>query len=95
MPYQTSTNFMYYNKDLLTKAGIKFPSASPDARMTWDTVTADAKTAQKAVPSTASSSTNSTATTNSSPHDDRRWRGWSNRNEESHPAVTNAVGTPH
>ena len=48
MPYQTSTNFMYYNKDLLTKAGIKFPSASPDARMTWDTVTADAKSAQRA-----------------------------------------------
>jgi multiple sugar transport system substrate-binding protein len=48
MPYQTSTNIMYYNKKLLTAAGIEAPSAAPDARMTWDAVTADATKAQSA-----------------------------------------------
>lgn len=42
MPYQTSTNIMYYNKTLLTAAGIPFPSADPAARSTWEQVTADA-----------------------------------------------------
>jgi ABC-type glycerol-3-phosphate transport system substrate-binding protein len=48
MPYQSSTNIMYYNKTLLKKAGIPFPSASPSARMTWEDVAADAKKAQTA-----------------------------------------------
>ena len=48
MPYQSSTNLMYFNKALLKKAGIPDPSASPDKRMNWETVTTDAKAAQKA-----------------------------------------------
>ncbi|MCL7382102.1 sugar ABC transporter substrate-binding protein [Streptomyces sp. 35G-GA-8] len=48
MPYQTSSQLLYYNKDLLKKAGIPFPSAAPAARMTWEQVTADGKKAQKA-----------------------------------------------
>lgn len=48
MPYQTSTNFMYYNKALLTAAGIPFPSADPSSRMTWEAVTTDAQKAQAA-----------------------------------------------
>lgn len=48
MPYQTSTNLMYYNKKLLTAAGIAAPSASVDARMDWETVTKNAKATQAA-----------------------------------------------
>lgn len=48
MPYQTSTNFMYYNKKLLAAAGIPAPSADPKDRLTWEKVTEDAKAAQKA-----------------------------------------------
>ena len=48
MPYQTSTNIMYYNKTLLTAAGIAAPSTDPAARLTWETVTEDAKKAQTA-----------------------------------------------
>ncbi|GMA23188.1 hypothetical protein GCM10025864_09470 [Luteimicrobium album] len=48
MPYQTSTNILYYNKTLLDKAGIETPSADASARLTWEQVTADAKKAQSA-----------------------------------------------
>lgn len=48
MPYQTSTNIMYYNKTLLDAAGIAAPSADPAARLTWETVTEDAAAAQAA-----------------------------------------------
>lgn len=48
MPYQTSTNIMYYNKALLSAAGISAPSAAPDSRQTWDQITANAKKAQAA-----------------------------------------------
>ena len=48
MPYQTSTNLMYYNKKLLTAAGVTFPSADPADRMTWEAVTVDAKKTQAA-----------------------------------------------
>lgn len=48
MPYQTSTNIMYYNKALLTAAGITAPSAAPEARQTWEQVTDDAKKAKAA-----------------------------------------------
>jgi multiple sugar transport system substrate-binding protein len=48
MPYQTSSQLMYYNKTLLKKAGIPFPSDQAAARMTWEQVTADAKKAQAA-----------------------------------------------
>lgn len=48
MPYQTSSNIMYYNKTLLDAAGIATPSADPADRLTWETVTEDAKKAQAA-----------------------------------------------
>jgi len=48
MPYQTSTNIMYYNKKLLTAAGIPFPNADPQDRLTWEKVAEDAKKAQGA-----------------------------------------------
>ncbi|MDQ1550997.1 MAG: arabinogalactan oligomer / maltooligosaccharide transport system substrate-binding protein [Actinomycetota bacterium] len=48
MPYQSSTNLMYYNKKLLSAAGIADPSSSPSGRMTWEQVGTDAKKAQAA-----------------------------------------------
>lgn len=48
MPYQTSTNIMYYNKTLLDAAGIPTPSADPADRLTLEQVTEDAKAAQAA-----------------------------------------------
>jgi len=48
MPYQTSSNIMYYNKGLLDAAGIATPSADPADRLTWETVVADATKAQAA-----------------------------------------------
>lgn len=48
MPFQTSTNIMYYNKTLLEAAGVQAPSASPEERMTWEALTEDARTAKAA-----------------------------------------------
>jgi ABC-type glycerol-3-phosphate transport system substrate-binding protein len=48
LPYQTSTNILYYNKTLLKAAGIAFPSASPSSRMTWEQITTDATKAKAA-----------------------------------------------
>jgi multiple sugar transport system substrate-binding protein len=48
MPYQTSTNIMYYNKTLLDAAGIPAPSADPADRLTWEQVTDDATAAHAA-----------------------------------------------
>jgi multiple sugar transport system substrate-binding protein len=48
MPYQTSTNVFYYNKTLLKKAGIAFPSAKPEDRLTWEAVTEQAAKAKQA-----------------------------------------------
>jgi multiple sugar transport system substrate-binding protein len=48
IPRATSMVLMYYNKDLLEKAGIPLPSADPTKRMTWEDVVADAKKAQAA-----------------------------------------------
>ncbi|RKR75869.1 ABC transporter substrate-binding protein [Frondihabitans australicus] len=42
LPYQTSTNFMYYNKKLLKAAGVAFPSADPSQRLTWEQIASDA-----------------------------------------------------
>ncbi|MCU1438334.1 MAG: extracellular solute-binding protein family 1 [Naasia sp.] len=39
MPYQTSTNLMYYNKALLDAAGQSYPSADPEERLTWESMT--------------------------------------------------------
>lgn len=48
MPYQTSTNIMYYNKALLEAAGIEAPSADPADRLTWEEVEQMARQAQAA-----------------------------------------------
>jgi ABC-type glycerol-3-phosphate transport system substrate-binding protein len=48
LPIANSTQLLYYNKDLLKKAGITPPSASVDSRMTWDQLQADALKAKKA-----------------------------------------------
>jgi multiple sugar transport system substrate-binding protein len=48
MPYQTSTNLLYYNKTLLAKAGLEFPSADPNDRLTWEDVRTQAEQAQTA-----------------------------------------------
>lgn len=48
MPYQTSTNILYYNKTLLKKADIPFPSAKPEDRLTWEAVTEQAAKAKQA-----------------------------------------------
>ncbi|MGK5677712.1 sugar ABC transporter substrate-binding protein [Actinoplanes sp. URMC 104] len=46
MPRWTSTQLLYYNKALLSKAGVKAPSSDPAAPITWEQVTADGKKAQ-------------------------------------------------
>jgi multiple sugar transport system substrate-binding protein len=48
MPLQTSEQLLYYNKDLLKKAGIPFPSTDPSKRLTWEQTVDDAKKAQAA-----------------------------------------------
>jgi multiple sugar transport system substrate-binding protein len=48
LPYQTSSQLMYYNKKLLRAAGIPTPSNDPAKRMTWEAVVADGKKAQQA-----------------------------------------------
>lgn len=48
MPLSTSTWFLYYNKDLLDQAGIDYPSADPNERLTWEQIRDDAKKTQDA-----------------------------------------------
>lgn len=48
LPMWTSQQYLFYNKDLLTKAGIPFPSADPDHRMTYEQLLDDAKKAKAA-----------------------------------------------
>ncbi|HTJ92373.1 MAG TPA: sugar ABC transporter substrate-binding protein [Pararobbsia sp.] len=48
LPQWTSTQLLFYNKDLLAKAGVTPPSADPAQRMTWDQLLANAKKAQAA-----------------------------------------------
>ncbi|NNC13768.1 sugar ABC transporter substrate-binding protein [Planctomonas sp. JC2975] len=48
LPMWTSQQYLFYNKDLLTKAGIPFPSSDPDKRMTYEDLLADAKKAKAA-----------------------------------------------
>lgn len=38
IPFENSTQFMYYNKDLFEKAGIPFPSMDVNQRWTWEQV---------------------------------------------------------
>lgn len=48
IPRATSMVLMFYNKDLLDKAGIPYPSADPAQRLTWEQLLDDAKKAQAA-----------------------------------------------
>lgn len=48
LPEWTSTQLLFYNKDLLQKAGVAAPASDMDKRLTWDHVLIDAKAAQKA-----------------------------------------------
>ena len=36
LPMWTGTQMVYYNRDLLAKAGVEFPSDDPAERLTWD-----------------------------------------------------------
>ncbi|MFE7977764.1 ABC transporter substrate-binding protein [Streptomyces shenzhenensis] len=47
-PEQSDSSFLFYNKDLLGKAGVALPSSTPSKPTTWERITADAKKAQKA-----------------------------------------------
>jgi multiple sugar transport system substrate-binding protein len=48
LPVSTSTQLLYYNRDLLEQAGLTPPPADPDQRLTWEQVATDALTAQEA-----------------------------------------------
>lgn len=48
LPVSTSTQLLYYNTDLLAKAGLTPPSMDPKKRATWEQIAKDAKTAQGA-----------------------------------------------
>lgn len=48
LPIANSTQLLYYNKTLLDQAGIAYPSASVEDRMTWDDLTPNAAKAQTA-----------------------------------------------
>jgi len=48
LPQWTSTQMLFYNKDLLEKAGIEMPSADPAKRLTWDQLLVNARKAQEA-----------------------------------------------
>lgn len=48
LPQWTSTQVLFFNKNLLAKAGLQPPSADPSKRLTWDVLLADAKKAQGA-----------------------------------------------
>ncbi len=48
LPFWTTSQFLFYNVDLLKKAGLPNPSADPAKRLTWDQQLDLARTAQKA-----------------------------------------------
>lgn len=48
LPMWTSAQYLYYNRDLLTKAGVTPPSGDPSQRWTWEQVVDAAKKAQAA-----------------------------------------------
>ncbi|MDY7090343.1 MAG: sugar ABC transporter substrate-binding protein [Actinomycetota bacterium] len=48
LPIANSTQLLYYNKDLLKKAGLPVPPADPAQRMTWEQLTEDAAKAKAA-----------------------------------------------
>ena len=48
-PMDSSSQLLFYNKDLLKAAGVAFPSSDVSKRMTYEEVLADAEKVQKAV----------------------------------------------
>lgn len=48
LPRWTSTQLLYFNKELLAKAKVNAPSSAPQTRITWEQVTADAQKAKAA-----------------------------------------------
>jgi multiple sugar transport system substrate-binding protein len=46
MPRWTSTQLLFFNKDLLKKAGVPMPSSDPSKPITWEQMAADGKKAQ-------------------------------------------------
>lgn len=48
LPISNSTQLLYYNKDLLAKAGLTDPSPAISSRMTWEDLTTDALKAHAA-----------------------------------------------
>jgi len=49
IPFENSTQFMYYNKDLFEKAEIAFPSMDVNQRWTWEKVVETAQKIQKTI----------------------------------------------
>jgi multiple sugar transport system substrate-binding protein len=47
-PFWTTSQFLFYNNDLLKKAGLPAPDADPAKRLTWEDLLTNARTAQKA-----------------------------------------------
>jgi len=54
LPLWTSTQLMYYNKDLLDKAGIPYPGAKEEDRLTYDQVVDLAKKTSRSIVITSS-----------------------------------------
>jgi len=48
LPVSTSTQVLYFNRDLLAKASLAEPSIDPEQRITWEQVATDAAAAQAA-----------------------------------------------
>jgi ABC-type glycerol-3-phosphate transport system substrate-binding protein len=44
VPIANSTQLLYYNKDLLDAAGVAYPSADPEGRITWEQIKEQAAT---------------------------------------------------
>ncbi|GAA1624687.1 arabinogalactan oligomer ABC transporter substrate-binding protein GanS [Kribbella alba] len=47
LPIANSTQVLFYNKDLLAKAGVKPPSVDPNQRTTWQQLKTDAQSVQQ------------------------------------------------
>lgn len=45
VPIANSTQLLFYNKALLDTAGVEYPSADPESRITWEQITEDAQAA--------------------------------------------------
>src|SRR2546421_548045 len=45
-PLNSSSQILYYNKDLLRKAGVPFPPNDPNKRLTWEQLATEARKAQ-------------------------------------------------